>query len=641
MNSFIYFDHCALIVEAIILFSLIVRKMTRGRVNRWALLLIGDIMITTVADICALTFEALDITSNTVRYIANMFDILGTTQTSVIFCGYLFALIGIWHKIHERRALTYVYVVPSVIMILLVVIVNPFTKLIFWIDDSGIYHRGPLYFALYALAYSYVLVGYYEVIKYRRLFSFRKMFSILMIFVIMVCASIIQGVFPDRFVQMFFLSVTFLITVLGVQSPEERMHGSTGLFSMNAFVQDIYKYRTLNAPIGVTMSVMINYNALTEMLGYFTVQSIISDTAGRLEKWAKSSRIDADLYYLGGGRFAVITDDRYEENWLTISQGVNDVLAREAEVGEMSVKVMNNVCFIACPKDIDDPEFLFSFDGRLEKEAYSGELRYAEKLFDKKRFELRRDIAKVIDRAFEAKLFTLAFQPVYSEKDHRYVRAEAFLRLNDPEFGQISPDLLISEAEKINSIHAITTFVIEEVCRFISMPDFLLLGFELVEINLSSTQCMWSDLLPVLLSKMKNYNVQAKNIGFNITDVDSQEVFDKMCDNINALSQVGFTIFMDDFGAGIFEVERIARMPLSGIKLDRYFVREGLRSDNDAVFAGSLRMIKDLEIDAVAVGVEDETMRDRLVEEGCNYLQGYYYCRPLEKKELIRFILMG
>ena len=615
--------------------------MTRGRVNRWALLLIGDIMVTTVADVCALTFEALDITGRPVRYIANMFDILGTTQTPVIFCGYLFALIGIWHKIRERRALSYVYVVPSIIMVLLVAVVNPFTRIIFYIDEAGIYRRGPMYFVLYALAYSYVFVGYFEVIKYRRLFSFRKMFSILLVFVIMVCASIIQGIFPDHFVQMFFLSVTFLITILGVQSPEERMHGSTGLFSMNAFVQDIYKYRTLNAPIGVTMSVMTNYNALTEMLGYFTVQSIIADTAVRLEKWATSSRVDADLYYLGGGRFAVITDDRYEENWLTISQGVNAVLAREAEVGEMSVKVMNNVCFICCPRDIDDPEFLFSFDGRLEKEAYSGELRYAEKLFDKKRFELRRDIAKVIDRAFDKKLFTLAFQPVYSVKDNRYVRAEAFLRLNDPEFGEISPDLLIGEAEKINSIHAITTFVIEEVCRFISMPDFLLLGFDHVEINLSPTQCMWSDLLPVLLSTMKNYNVQPKNIGFNITDVDSQEVFDKMCDNINALAQVGFAVFMDDFGAGIFEVERIARMPLSGIKLDRNFVREGLRNDNNAVFEGSLRMIKDLEIDAVAVGVEDEIMRDRLIECGCNYLQGYYYCRPMDKKELIRFILMG
>ena len=641
MTDFIYFDYCALIVEAIILFSLIVRRMTRGRVNRWALLLIGDIIVTTVADIWALTLDKLGPGNIVLKYIANTLDILGTTQTSVIFCGYLFAIIGIWHKIHERKLLSYVYRIPSIVMIALVVVINPFTKIIFFIDENGAYHRGPLFFALYALAYSYIFVGYMELVRYRKLFSLRKMFSILMVFVIMVGASIIQGVFPDHYVQMFFLAVTFFITVLGVQSPEERMHGGTGLFSMNAYVQDINKYRTLSAPIGITLSVMTNYNALTEMLGFFTVQSIISDTAKQLEKWAAENRVDVDLYYLGGGRFAVIADDRYEENWLTISQGVNAVLAREVEVGEMSIKVMNNVCHIACPKDIDDPEFLFAFDGRLEKEVYSGELRYAEKLFDKKRFELRRDISKVIDRAFEDKLFSLHFQPVYSVKDSRFVRVEAFLRLNDPDFGEIRPDLLISEAERINSIHAITTFVIEEVCRFISMPDYLLLGFDFVEINLSPTQCMWSDLLPVLLSTMKNYNVQPKSISFNITDVDSQEAFEKMCDNINALAQVGFSIFMDDFGAGIFEVERIAKMPLSGIKLDRYFVREGLKNENTAVFEGSLRMIADLEIDSVAVGVEDEEMEQRLISLGCNYLQGYYFCRPLDKKELIRFILMG
>ena len=98
---------------------------------------------------------------------------------------------------------------------------------------------------------------------------------------------------------------------------------------------------------------------------------------------------------------------------------------------------------------------------------------------------------------------------------------------------------------------------------------------------------------------------------------------------------------MDDFGAGIFEVERIAKMPLSGIKLDRYFVREGLKSENAAVFEGSIRMIADLGIDPVAVGVENEDMEDRLSKLNCNYLQGYHFCRPLDKKELIRFILMG
>lgn len=615
--------------------------MTRGRVNRWALVLISDIILTTIADIGAQTFEKLGPGYITAKYVANAFCLWGTSMFSVIFCGYLFAMIGIWYKIRERKLLAFSYNTPIVLVTALIFVVNPFTKLVYYIDENGLYARGAAFYVLYALSYMYIIVGYSQVIKYRDLFGSRKLISVFMVFFINVAASVLQALRPQYCVQMFFSTVSFLVMVLGIQSPEERMHGSTGLFSMNAYVQDLNKYKTIRAPIGVTLSVMTNYHSLIEMLGFFSVQQIIQEIAGRLEKWASADRVDADLYYLGGGRFAVIVDERYRDNMLPISQGINAIMTQEVAVGEMMVRVMNNVCFIACPEDIDDPDFLVAFDGRLEAEVYSGELRYAEKLFDKKRFELRRDISKVIDRAFSDKLFQLHFQPVFSVKDKRFVRAEAFLRLNDPDFGQISPDLLISEAEKIHSIHAITTFVIEEVCRFISMPDFLLLGFEFIEVNLSPVQCMWSELVTVLLSTLRNYNVMPKNICFNITDVENEEMFEKMQDNINALSQVGFHIFMDDFGAGIFEVERIAKMPLSGIKLDRSFVREGLRDDNSAIFEGSLRMIEDLGIDAVAVGVENEETEGRLLKLNCNYLQGYYYCMPMEKKELIRFILMG
>ena len=641
MNSFIYFDYCALIIETLILISLIIRKMTRGRVNRWALVLIGDIILTTIADIGSLTLEKLGPGNVVWKYIANSLALWGTAQCSVIFCGFLFAMIGIWHKIRERKILAHIYNVPIIIMTVLILIVNPFTKWVFFINAEGNYERGPLFYALYALAYMYVIVGYAQIIRYRKLFSPSKMFSIILVFVLNIFASVLQALVPQYCVQMFFTTASFLVMVFGIQSPEERMHGATGLFSMNAYVQDINKYWALSAPIGVTLSVMTNYSALIEMLGFFTVQSIIGDIADRLEKWSRISRVDADLYYLGGGRFAVIVDERYSESMMTISQGVNAVLSEEVNVGEMLVKVMNNVCFISCPKDIDQPDFLFSFDGRLESEVYSGELRYAEKLFDRKRFELRRDISKVIDRAFEEKRFRLEYQPIYSVKDNRFVRAEAFLRLNDPDFGQISPDLLISEAEKTNSIHAITTFVMEEVCRFISMSEYLLMGFEHMEINLSPAQCMWGDLLNVLLSTVRNYNVRPGSISFNITDVDSEEVFEKMRNNMDALSQVGFGVMMDDFGAGIFEVERIANMPLSGIKLDRNFVKEGLMRENTAVFEGSLRMIEDLGIDSVAVGIEDEETERILKDLRCNYLQGFHFCRPLDKKDLIRFILMG
>lgn len=625
----------------LILISLIVRKMTRGRVNRWAFVLLGDIIITTVAGIIALVLETKGSGNVIWKYVLNTVYLWGLAHTSVIFCGFIFAVIGVWHKVRYDKRLIAFYNVPMVITALLLIVINPLTKVMFSIDENGKYARGPLIWFLFVISALYMASGCVEMLRYRSLFNFRKIFSVIAVFAMMVFAMVIQVILPQYSINTFFLAPAFLVMLFGVQSPEERMHGATGLYSMNAYVQDINRYKALGTPIGVTLSVMKNYNSLIEMLGYFPVQDIIGTLAKRLEDWAAKSRVDADLYYLGGGRYAVIVDERYEKNMLTISQEVNAELTRDVEIEEMQVKVMNNVCFISCPKDIDDPQFMFSFDGRLEMEAFTGELRYAEKLFDKKRFELRRDISKVLDRAFEKKLFYLEYQPVFSIRDNRFVRAEAFLRLNDPEYGYIRPDLLISESERLNAIHAITTFVIEEVCRFVSMPDFLLLGLDHVEINLSPAQCMWNDLLAVLLSTVRTYNVQPKMICFNITDVDSQEMYARMHDNIEALSQVGFGIFMDDFGAGIFEVERIAQMPLSGIKLDRMFVKEGLKGENTAVFEGSLKMIEDLEIDAVAVGVEDDTMASQLTALGFNYLQGYYYCRPLDKKEFIRFILMG
>ncbi|MBR6159971.1 MAG: EAL domain-containing protein [Lachnospiraceae bacterium] len=640
MTRYIYFDYCAIVVEAIIIVSLIIRKMTRGRLNRWAFVLLADIVLTTLADITALLLQKRGAGYTVLKYVANTVRLWGISQTSVLFCGYIFAMIGIWHKIRKRKSASYVFNIPIVIMTLFLVGINPFTGVIFSVDGAGMYLEGPLLFMLYGMSLIYLSLGLAGVIKYRRLFSKRRIFSVFVVIIMILLATILQAMLKQHYFYMFFLAAAFLMIVLGIQSPEERVHGATGLLSMNAYVNDVNKYRALRTPIGVTLSVMTNYSALIEMLGFFTVQDIIFTLARRLEEWAVNSRVDVDMYYLGGGRFAVIADDRYEDTMLSIAHGVNGVFTQEVALGEMLVKVMNNVCFVSMPKDIDDPRFLFSFDSRLETEVYSGELRYAEKLFDKKRFELRRDIAKVIDRAFEQNLFRLQYQPIYSVKDRRFVRAEAFLRLNDPEFGNIAPDLLISEAEKINSIHAITTFVIEEVCAFLSMSEFLLLGLEHIEINLSPVQCMWSELLPVLLSTVKRSNVQPKNICFNITDVDNQEIFAKMHDNIAALSQVGFKIYMDDFGAGIFEVERIANMPLSGIKLDRTFVREGLKRENTSVFEGSLHMIEDLAIDSVAGGVEDEQMEKSLMALNCNYLQGYRFCRPMDKKEFIRFILM-
>ena len=640
MTSIIYFDYCALIIELLVFSSMYVRKLLRGRINRWLIAMMSMLIVTTIADIVAYTIEGKGIVNIPASFVSNTISLWGTANTSVIFCGYLFAQVGIWHKIKENRWINWLYNVPMILISVMMLLVNPIVHIIFYIDENGVYKRGTIFFFFYFLAIFYIFVGYVVVFKYHKLFSVNKIMSIFLVFILGIVGSIIQIFRPAFIVQNFFTSVSMVVLLFGVQAPEERMHGTTGLFSMNAYVQDINKYRILNNNVGITLSVLSNYDGLIEMLGYFKVQQLIIAVADRLVKWARRNRIDGDIYYLGRGRFAVIVDDRYEDEMLQISQGINSALLESIEIDEMQIKAMFNSCFINFPKDIENPEFLFAFDETLEKEVFSGELRYAERLFDRKNFELARDIAKVIDRAFSDGLFELHYQPVYSVESGRYISAEAFLRLNDPEFGYIAPDLLIKMAERNSSIHAITTYVLDEVCRFISSPEFMLLGLEWVEINLSPIQCMWNDLLAILLSTMKVYGAEARNICFNITDVENVEVYEKMRDNINALAQVGIKVMMDDFGAGIFEIERIAEMPLAGIKIDREFVKSGLTEVNRDIFEGTLKMIEDIGIESVVVGAENETMVKELKEMGCKFLQGYYFLKPVEKKELSRFILM-
>ena len=640
MTSIVYFDYCAIIVLVLVFASMYIRNLLRGRINRWSIAFMSLLLVTTIADIIAYTLENSHTINMRLAYVSNAISLWGTINCCIIFCGYLFAMVGIWHKVQESGWIKWLYYVPMIVVSVLILVVNAFSNIIFYIDDAGVYRRGGAYFVTYLIGVAYMVVGYYVVFKYRRMFTFHRLMSVCLVLILGFVGSVIQVAKPEFVVQMFFYSSSALVLIFGVQTPEERIHGTTGLFSMNAYVQDINKYTILKNSVGITLSVMSNYDALIEMLGYFKIQQITIEAADRLTAWARKNKIDSDLYYLGGGRFAVIVDERYLDNAMQISQEINSILTEEFIVDEMHVKVMFTCCYINYPQDIDSPDFLFAFDERLAAESYSGELRYAEKLFDRKAFKLSRNIGKIIDRAFSDNLFSIHFQPVYSVEKERYVSAEAFLRLEDPEFGQISPDILIREAEKNSSIHAITTYVIDEVCKFVTMPEFLLLGLDYVEINLSPVQCMWNDLLAVLLSTMKMYNAQAKNICFNITDVENIKTYEKMRDNIAALSQIGFKIYMDDFGAGIFEIERIAEMPLEGIKLDRDFVKTGLTEENSVVFEGTLRMIKDIGIESVIVGVETEEMAQKLIELNCKFLQGYYYCKPLERTDLIKFILL-
>lgn len=615
--------------------------MYRGRINRWFVAVIWFVTAATITDIFGMALEIVGSGYHVWKYLFNLICLWATAMIPVMLGGYLFAQTNLWNLNRSNRLFKVIYYVPAIINTFILFFVNPINHIIFFINDEGFYERGDGVALLYVLALVYVYIGCCVAINYRRLYSFRKLSAIILLMSSSVIATLIQVVFSNIIIQMFCTAVFAVVLLLEVQSPEERLHVGTGLYGIHAYASDVKNLFGVGAQFYVTLITMTNYSAIVEMIGYFNALSVVEQAANRLMKYTKENKIDADIYYLESGHFAVIMDDRYADHRFEIGQSINKIMNTEFEIGQTKIVALSNVCAIGCPDDIDDADYLIACDDKLSMEGYSGELRYAEKMFFQNEFELKRDFSKILDESFENKYLDVHYQPVYSIEHSRFICAEAFIRLNHPEYGYISPDIIVAEAEKTDSIHAITTYVFEEVCKFISNPDFLLLGLEFVEINVSPVQCMWSDLIAVVLSTLRHYNVQPKQICLNVTDVDDYEIYSRMKSNLEALSQIGFMLIMDDFGVGIFEIERIVEMPLRGIKLDRQFVRNGFSEENISVLKGTVRMINDIGIEAAAVGVEDEQTYNQLVDLGCKYVQGFYFCKPMEKLELIKYLLLN
>jgi len=249
------------------------------------------------------------------------------------------------------------------------------------------------------------------------------------------------------------------------------------------------------------------------------------------------------------------------------------------------------------------------------------------------------NIDSIINDALKNNLFELHYQPIYSTKQKRFHSAEALIRLHDEKYGYISPDVFIPAAEKSGAIYQIGIFVFEEVCRFIKSDVFQQLNLEYIEINLSVAQCMQDNLANDLLDILHKYDVSPEKINLEITETAMESSYEIMMKNLNALAKAGITFSLDDYGTGFSNIQRIITMPLSIVKLDKSFIDEIHNPDYQVIVTNTIKMLKDLNLKILSEGVEGESQLGFLNEQECDYIQGYYFSKPLTKNDFISFIL--
>lgn len=240
------------------------------------------------------------------------------------------------------------------------------------------------------------------------------------------------------------------------------------------------------------------------------------------------------------------------------------------------------------------------------------------------------DMAKALKR----EEFVLYLQPKYEIKHNTLVGAEVLVRWMHPKRGMISPGVFIPIFERNGFIMQIDHYVWEHTCMLLrrwldegKRPDP-------ISVNMSRISLYDPHLVDIMCGLVKKYDVPPALMQLELTEsaFTTNPVLIK--ETMRALQENGFTVLMDDFGSGYSSLNALKDMSLDVIKMDmRFLSKTEYPERSKCIMASVVRMAKWLKMSVTAEGVETKDQLEFLKSIGCEYIQGFYFAKPMSVEE--------
>ncbi|MCR5106615.1 MAG: EAL domain-containing protein [Lachnospiraceae bacterium] len=254
----------------------------------------------------------------------------------------------------------------------------------------------------------------------------------------------------------------------------------------------------------------------------------------------------------------------------------------------------------------------------------------------------RQYVVENIDRAINENWITAFYQPIIRTTSRRVCDEEALARWIDPVKGMLSPADFIPILEDTKLIYKVDLHIVDVVLERINKMKQM--GFDVVPIsvNLSRTDFEMCDIVSEICNRVDAAGVERRLITIEITESVIGRNFDYMKVQISRFQELGFEVWMDDFGSGYSSLDLLQELQFDLIKFDMRFMRQFENSPKSRVILSELmRMAINLNIETVTEGVETAEQVDFLSEIGCNKMQGYYFHKPSPTEEVFEIIKRG
>lgn len=403
----------------------------------------------------------------------------------------------------------------------------------------------------------------------------------------------------------------------------------TGLLSMSHFLNKTKEYQSR----GETDCSIIYFDFL--QFKFFNLEYGISSGDALLKKFAEILRESYPDSYIS--RFA---DDHF-----VVLDGSKDAKENALEKVEKVLKEIKNESIfkhltakagIYFPEGDIEPSIAVDY-AQLACQSIKKDPRLNYRIYDKSlqaKNEKRKYVIEHIDEAIENEWIKLYYQPVVSSRDFSLVAMEALSRWIDPNIGFLSPADFIPALEENNLIYKLDLYVIDEICK--KLRQEIDLGNKVVPIsfNLSRNDFLSCKPFAEVEKAIRKYDIPRYLISIEITESVTMEDEELVHKAVEQFRDVGYEVWMDDFGSGYSSLNVLKDFSFDEIKFDMAFLRP-LSEKSKIILGQTIEMANKLGIRTLSEGVESEEHVDFLRSCGCERLQGYYFSKPLPYNDLI------
>lgn len=505
-------------------------------------------------------------------------------------------------------------------------LVGSITGWIFSIQN-GVYYSGPLYFFINLQFMVWIIIGFVILIKMGKSIDIPKS-GVYQYLTILFVGVLVRSLAPHVVVMNIFCMFAIMVIFLVYLNPDQYIDDVTRCFNNKGW-QKVLNEVTMFNDFYMTGFGIRNFTALRETRGRDEINYALME----IGEWIRHTWPRLSVFYIGNGIFIISHHKWYDQEAVINAVHERFQLSWDSDHGEYYLSV--NQVRMEKQNIIENGDIL----SNVMQDVYQNLNKPDERetiVVDNtliQEYSRKAEAAKRLTEALEQDQLAMFLQPIVNTKTDQVEGAEALCRLPDGKGGYIYPDVFIPIAMQTGNIGRLGRQMFRKACGFMSKEEVRFSNIKWVNVNVAPEQFRNPKLLDQFLDILEEYKLDPSMIHLEITE---ETMIDRtlLHENMEKFRKHGFIFSMDDFGSSYSNMIRLQQNQFSNVKIDRDFTWSYFENKT-TLLPDVIRTCHNLGMQVVTEGVETKEMVDGVKEIHVDYIQGYYYSKPIPADEFL------